>query len=218
MGTRHLTIVKIGGKTKISQYGQWDGYPSGQGVNVLDFLQNRCDIEKFKEQVTNLVDITREQLSEKFTNLIGEDKDWITIEESKLIEDKYPEFHRNTGSDILDLVHKKGVTLVDVVEDSSWCEWTYTIDFDKNKLIVGIGKDYDFDLSDLPTEEQFLGVLENPYVLTMSKGDETEVRHCCDEDEVNYFVEELELSDYKFVKVEKYCEIDLTLKQIEYVV
>jgi len=29
MGTRNLTIVTSNGKTKVAQYGQWDGYPGG---------------------------------------------------------------------------------------------------------------------------------------------------------------------------------------------
>jgi len=32
MGTRHLICAKINNEYKLSQYGQWDGYPSGQGV------------------------------------------------------------------------------------------------------------------------------------------------------------------------------------------
>jgi len=38
MGTRNLTMVISDGKTKIAQYGQWDGYPSGQGADILAFL------------------------------------------------------------------------------------------------------------------------------------------------------------------------------------
>lgn len=42
MGTRHLTLVKNEqGEIKVAQYGQWDGYPSGQGVNILEFCADK---------------------------------------------------------------------------------------------------------------------------------------------------------------------------------
>ena len=45
MGTRNLTMVIHEKKPVIAQYGQWDGYPAGQGTTVLEFLKN-YDIEK----------------------------------------------------------------------------------------------------------------------------------------------------------------------------
>jgi hypothetical protein len=38
MGTRNLVAVQIDGQYKIAQYGQWDGYHSGKGLEVLEFL------------------------------------------------------------------------------------------------------------------------------------------------------------------------------------
>src|SRR4051812_8314171 len=38
MGTRHLTRVIVNGQCVISQYGQWDGYPTGQGHTIAKFL------------------------------------------------------------------------------------------------------------------------------------------------------------------------------------
>ena len=32
MGTRNLTAVYLDGQYKVAQYGQWDGYPEGQGI------------------------------------------------------------------------------------------------------------------------------------------------------------------------------------------
>ena len=39
MGTRNLTCVIKDGKYRVAQYGQWDGYPEGQGMNILNFLK-----------------------------------------------------------------------------------------------------------------------------------------------------------------------------------
>ena len=42
MGTRNLTmVINQEGETKVAQYGQWDGYPSGVGASVLSFLKNK---------------------------------------------------------------------------------------------------------------------------------------------------------------------------------
>ena len=55
MGTRHLTIVKLGNKVKVAQYGQWDGYPSGQGKTIAKFLNSESfNLAQFKEEVTKL--------------------------------------------------------------------------------------------------------------------------------------------------------------------
>lgn len=40
MGTRHLILVWYKGKWHIAQYGQWDGYPEGQGINIVKFLND----------------------------------------------------------------------------------------------------------------------------------------------------------------------------------
>ena len=50
MGTRNLTMVISENKTKVAQYGQWDGYPEGQGKTILKFLK-RCDLKIFEERL-----------------------------------------------------------------------------------------------------------------------------------------------------------------------
>ena len=38
MGTRHQQmVINQKGEIKLSQYGQWDGYPSGQGKDILTY-------------------------------------------------------------------------------------------------------------------------------------------------------------------------------------
>ena len=40
MGTRHLICVVSDNQYRIAQYGQWDGYPEGQGAAILEFLKS----------------------------------------------------------------------------------------------------------------------------------------------------------------------------------
>ena len=49
MGTRHLIVVYYKGKLYIANYGQWDGYPEGQGKTVLKFVSDPANLAKLKE-------------------------------------------------------------------------------------------------------------------------------------------------------------------------
>ena len=62
MGTRNLTGVYLDGQYKVAQYGQWDGYPEGQGITVLTFLRDKMDLELFKEALRNSSYIPSEEL------------------------------------------------------------------------------------------------------------------------------------------------------------
>ena len=48
MGTRNLTVVYVDGEYRVAQYGQWDGYPSGQGMTCLKFLTEEFVEHKFR--------------------------------------------------------------------------------------------------------------------------------------------------------------------------
>ena len=54
MGTRNLTMVIQNQETKIAQYGQWDGFPDGQGITILTFLQDKSNVEKLKQIIPNI--------------------------------------------------------------------------------------------------------------------------------------------------------------------
>lgn len=124
MGTRHLTVVKLGGEYKITQYGQWDGYPEGQGITVLEFIRG----------------ITENNLLEVFADRVASCR-WITEEEAAAIEkdrdwpNKYPELSRDAGAEILQMVMDSGsglalVNNIDFAADSLFCEWAWLIDLD----------------------------------------------------------------------------------------
>lgn len=120
MGTRNLTCVVYQGEYKISQYGQWDGYPSGQGATALTFLQS-WDREKFTQQ----------------------SKDgWVTMEEAERLKEGHPEWDRDMGAGVLQFVQDCPDEVIYLNQDpafagdSLFCEWAYVIDLDKNTFEV----------------------------------------------------------------------------------
>lgn len=128
MGTRHITEVKLGGELKVSQYGQWDGYPTGQGQEIADFLK-KVDLPKFKEQIKALEYPTSEEI-QKMCDEVGEE--WKEV---------YPGFSRDAGAGILQLIHDGITTKVyldkEFKNDGLMCEYVYTIDLDKETVTVG---------------------------------------------------------------------------------
>lgn len=186
MGTRHLVAVMQNKEYKVAQYGQWDGYPSGQGLTVLNFLKE-ANLDKFREQVSKCTFIEDEDFySKAYAELNIDTKDgYVSFEDAEVFASKYPQLSRDMGGKILDFVlNNDNVLLTDSIDfanDSLFCEWAYVVDLDKNLLEVYQGfnskplsKDerffgpmdkngyypikhvISFDLSKLPTEEEFL--------------------------------------------------------------
>jgi|SRR5271157_868768 len=160
MGTRHLTAVKINSEYKIAQYGQWDGYPSGQGQTAVKFLRSETNRNKLKKALKHCVWVTQEELDKKLKELgIGE---WMTNEEAALYHAAFPFMTRDHGAKILQLVATapktaRPIKLRDSLEfaaDSLFCEWAYVVDFDTNTFEVYKG----FNQSPLKKSERFYGV------------------------------------------------------------
>lgn len=175
MGTRHLIAVYQGGTHKIAQYGQWDGYPDGQGRDVLSFLHDENKVHMLKKYRLKECRF----LSEKEIELINKSKNPLSL---------HPQLSRNMGADILNLAATvDGMALVDSIDfaaDSLFCEWAYVIDFDTNSFEIYKGfntepakgrfaefptdsKEYypvtliqTYQLDDLPSFEQFLADCE----------------------------------------------------------
>lgn len=146
MGTRHLIAVYQGGTHKIGQYGQWDGYPSGQGKDVLTFLHDENKVHMLKEyRLKNCRFLTPKEIEK------------INLEKNPI--ESRPQLSRNMGADILNLAATVDrLALVDSLEfaaDSLFCEWAYVIDFDQNVFEVykgfnttqAVGR-----FADMPTE------------------------------------------------------------------
>lgn len=130
MGTRNLTAVFVDGEYKIAQYGQWDGYPEGQGMTALRFarkLTTQMGRDAFAERVRKCSWITDEE-KERRNAMIrsGEVKNWTKV---------WPELSRDTCAGILEMVAESddGLMLgneLDFAADSVFCEWAWVIDLD----------------------------------------------------------------------------------------
>lgn len=138
MGTRHLITVYLNGEYKVAQYGQWDGYPSGQGVDILNFLRN-CNIEKFKESLQNVKWITHDEIKRRWREYghnIDEGDGFVSCDLADRFDKRYPELSRDTGAKILNIIYGSTNTVkiknsLDFANDSLFCEFAYCIDLDK---------------------------------------------------------------------------------------
>lgn len=127
MGTRNLIAVFIDGRYKVAQYGQWDGYPEGQGLGCLHFLRDEMDEELFKTKLNNLDFINSDSIR-KLQRANPEDP-----------FHNYPEFDRDTGSKILKMIQNGSIHYVrnDIIfATADDCEWAYVIDFDSRTFEV----------------------------------------------------------------------------------
>lgn len=158
MGTRHSILVQVDNDYKVANYGQWDGYPGGQGVGILKFLREEMDREKFITAVRHCTEASRERLEEIWLGL-GARKDGDSYMMSSDVSDKYqklyPHLHRDCGSDILKLIQDAGGLELKLDKnfpgDSLFCEWAYVIDLDKNTFEVYEG----FNKEPLDPQERF---------------------------------------------------------------
>ena len=144
MGTRSLTCVVLDGKFKVAQYGQFDGYPSGQGSTALAIMReivSQNKIERFTGKVRLLNKLTDAQHKQLWID-VGADpsKDYVSMEIGNAFDEKHPELSRRTGAEILSLVLNSDITCVQISEDfasdSLFCEWCYVIDLDQGLFEV----------------------------------------------------------------------------------
>jgi len=138
MGTRHLICVFMGGIEVVAQYGQWDGYPSGQGKTILAFLRNKgFNVDKFKKQIKMVSFGTQEEIQKEWAECgASANTDWVDMPTADKHKKKYPQNSRDTGADILQIIYDtteplKLVDSIDFATDSLFCEWAYVIDLDK---------------------------------------------------------------------------------------
>ena len=159
MGTRNLTkVINEQGEVVVAQYGQWDGYPSGQGVNALNAIFYYLD--EIKQGIKRVYWISQDELDEIYASL--PELNYLGTEDSNNFGMLYPNLTRDTCAKILNViafsVGKVGlVDNSDFEQDTGFCEGVYTLDLQQNKFIsVYHGVKWEYNLDKLPTPQQYL--------------------------------------------------------------
>jgi len=142
MGTRHLICVVKDGEYKVAQYGQWDGYPSGQGLTVLRFLTKEMDRARFESKIDEISWLTDEEHEARWVECGADpNSEFVSSSMAERYAEKYPENNRDTGGKILSIIQDsdkplKLINHLNFAADSLFCEWAYVIDLDKNTFEV----------------------------------------------------------------------------------
>lgn len=176
MGTRHLIGVIMDGEWRVAQYGQWDGSPSGQGVEILKFLRELTATQylRFREQLKRTYFGTAEEIDEAYAPYSQDGM--MTLDQAEAFKrSRHGHNSRDTGADILQVVldfeepvglepapARPGLMLIDsrdFARDSLFCEWAYIIDLDTNTLEVYRG----FNKQPVPAGERFSNVEPQVY-------------------------------------------------------
>lgn len=155
MGTRNLTVVILDGKHRVAQYGQWSGYPSGQGATIAYFLTT-ADLDAFRKAVSDCSYLTAHEQTKLYEGCLGHplSDEWLSLDESSKLDRAFPHLSRDAGGKILQLVldgHRQLQDNYDFAADSLFCEWAYVVDLDTNHLEVYQG----FNREPLAATERF---------------------------------------------------------------
>lgn len=152
MGTRHMVGVEADKKIRIAEYGQCDGYPSGVGIYIYRFLNNQKNIDKLKQNLPYII------FSDDFADYQNQSSDILSIVAN------YNPFKPDPLKEFLGITQDQEKPTIlclkndyDFAYDSLFCEWTYIINLDTNRLEIYEG----FQKKPLQPTERFYK--ETPY-------------------------------------------------------
>jgi hypothetical protein len=182
MGTRGLTAVYLDGEYKVAQYGQWDHYPSGQGITALEFcrsnLSDEAGRDRFKGCIARIRFVDNDEIEAMYTNLgIDLGDGWVSLDDAEKFAAAHPQIDRDMGAEVLDyLARSAGEVLlrneIGFAGEGTWCEGIYLVDLDALTFeayggkpvnggrfaAVGLLKSYSLD--SLPSNERFIADCE----------------------------------------------------------
>jgi len=141
MGTRHLIVVKHNDRIRVAQYGQWDGYPTGQGLDIVEFLNNKTSLENLRKKILRVELIKdNDPVIVKYNKNAGFGrKDKRTVEQKnwfRLFVD------RDLGAKILTSIaqsRRKKILLLNrtsFAEEELFCEYSYVVNLDNDELRI----------------------------------------------------------------------------------
>ena len=170
MGTRHLTCVVIDKQFKVAQYGQWDGYPSGAGKIIVDFIKTKMKPETFRKKLQALKETTDAEVGRRWMSVGADGSGMVTMDVVEKFKAKFPHLNRDCGAGILKLIQngkaKEVQMQLDFAQDSLFCEWAYVVDMDKEVLEVYKG----FNKKPVPKTNRFYS--EKPLIKADGKPSE----------------------------------------------
>ena len=167
MGTRNLTkVIDKNGDIRVAQYGQWDGYPSGQGASMLAFISEYKMLDKIEMSLVKCRFVVQGEIDAAY-DVFNDVEKWEPIRnEYGGFTSAFPSLSRDTCTDILKVIvySNEEVILWDDREfenDDLFCEGVYTLNYQTKQFVsVYGGKTVSFDFDKLPTLEQYLQAFE----------------------------------------------------------
>jgi len=147
MGTRNLTmVIDKKNNLKVAQYGQWDGYPSGNGLKILKFCRNKDNLTALKNNLEKCIFYNNDKNFQETYNKAIDNKT-LTPHQNFWFNNFQS---RDVGSEILSniaycdfdkLMYNK-IKLynnMDFGKDSLFCEYAYCVNLNTNKLMCFSG-------------------------------------------------------------------------------
>lgn len=159
MGTRHLIEVKFNNELKVAQYGQWDGYPTGQGVRLAEFISDKSNLEKLKQNLSKCRFFDDEKDKEFLEDYNAKAPTWSSDTDNRTQNQKdwYSNFiDRDLSVEVLLNIassEKNEILLKDsssFKKDGLFCEYHYLIDLDKECVFLN---DYEISFADFTKEK-----------------------------------------------------------------
>ena len=138
MGTRHITAVVSEGQFVVAQYGQWDGYPTGAGKDIVAIISGKID--QLKASLKHIVPVDSGTV-ERYWRECGAQEWGADMETCQRFKAKYVTLDRDTGPDVLNILIHTEVPVeifrnVDFIADGLFCEWVYVVDLDSNTFEI----------------------------------------------------------------------------------